>query len=324
MKKASAGQALVATPIGSAGFQNQLVDLVDRDERQKRLGYPIPKFPLPTPTDTINVKNITGADRRAGEVLEIGTHLLTDIDRKYLAFNADTVSHASGRSYCILERPMTADSIDVAHVSGCCVALVDIQDTSHRYAFVEQSSTILKSGNAGSFKLIGPVTSTGEQEVAVTFGTETGSYFSIDSGGAVNIPGNGSIVPFTWGGTAESGGQFSWNNPELTWNGPTQYMMLDLTCFILIGSYTAPSSENLFIDMMGKGGGSYPTSLSGGSKIIREFQSTDHDTNNSIMLSFSGRFSMGTGVPYKIGAQGIGGSAVWQINDGYWTVRTFI
>ena len=59
--------------------------------------------------------------------------------------------------------------IDDAHISGVCVAKVNIQSTSDRYAFVESSSNVLKSGKTGQFKLLGPVTATGEQSVVVNF-----------------------------------------------------------------------------------------------------------------------------------------------------------
>lgn len=176
---------VAAGPIRSAAFQNTLVDIVDW-WRQNRMGSGGRNRPSVIPTDVIKVKNISGADRSAGQVLEIGTHLLTTIDRRNLWFNADTVSHAAGRSYCILPRPIPAGEIDDAHISGVCVALVDIQDTADRFAYVETSSNVLKSGTSGQFKLLGPVTATGEQSVAVVFGGEKNAgYFVAVQGDAV-------------------------------------------------------------------------------------------------------------------------------------------
>lgn len=115
--KASPGQNILTTALGSAAFCNNLVDMVDWWKRTVR-GDPKRALPTPIPTDVIKVKNITGANRSAGQVLEIGTHVLTTIDRRDLWFNADTVSHTGGRSYCILPRPIPAGEIDDAYVSG--------------------------------------------------------------------------------------------------------------------------------------------------------------------------------------------------------------
>jgi hypothetical protein len=164
--RASAGQDLLATALGSASFVNDLIDMVNE---WKRGGRPQLAFSPPIATDVIKVKNITGADQAAGKVLELGTLLYTPIDRRNLGFNADTVSHIVGRSYCVLPRPIPSGKIDDAHIAGVCVAKVNIQSTSDRYGFVESSSTVLKSGKTGQFKLLGPVTATGEQSVAVCF-----------------------------------------------------------------------------------------------------------------------------------------------------------
>lgn len=206
MAKVSPGEDLEGSILESAPFVNDLVDM--RDEwRQRQRGVQRKPIFLPTPTDTIKVKNITGADRRAGEVLEIGTHLLTDIDRRNLWFNADTCSHPVGRSYCILERPIPAGDIDAAHISGVCVALVNIQATTDRYAFVEKSSNVLKSGNAGQFKMLGPVTATGEQSVAVCFADDGRPVRFCKPVANITKGNEGSVTLYEYDGTTETAGQ---------------------------------------------------------------------------------------------------------------------
>src|SRR4051812_36391350 len=122
--RASAGQDLLTTALGSASFVNSLIDMVNQWQRGSR---PQLAFSPPIATDVIKVKNVSGADRTAGQVLELGTHLWTDVDRRNIGFNADTVSHVVGRSYCILPRPIPTGEIDDAHVNGVCVAKVNIQ-----------------------------------------------------------------------------------------------------------------------------------------------------------------------------------------------------
>lgn len=200
--KASPGQNILTTALGSAAFCNNLVDMVDWWKRTVR-GDPKRALPVPIPTDVIKVKNVSGVDRSAGQVLELGTHLWTDVDRRNIGFRADTVSHTSGRSYCILPRPIPSNEIDDAHIAGVCVAKVDIQATTDRYAYVTVSSNILKSGEAGQFKLLGPVTATGEHSVAVTFADDGRPFCFGQTPVAVAKGATGTFTIYDFNGTTE-------------------------------------------------------------------------------------------------------------------------
>lgn len=148
---------------------NRLLECLADYEKNKRKPKRNKDEPLPIPTDCIKVKNISGADRSEGQVLELGTFLLTTVKKTNPWFNADTVSHNGGKSYCLLKEPIKSNKFGIAQVSGVCVAKVDIQATTDRYAYVVNSSLNLKSGEAGQFKLIGPCTSTGVQTAVVGF-----------------------------------------------------------------------------------------------------------------------------------------------------------
>lgn len=159
---------------------NEIIDAKDFVLKFKAVIQALAKLKLPAapiPTDIITVKNITAVDRLAGEVLEIGDVLFDRVMRNEIGFEADTVSHTGGRSYCILARPVPCGEsgdeangkLGPAHISGVCVALVNIIATTDRYAYVKPSETKLTSGKAGQFKILGPVDSTGEQTVAVSF-----------------------------------------------------------------------------------------------------------------------------------------------------------
>lgn len=202
MQKPGVGSNLLSSPIGSAQFQANLVDMVDWWKKYVR-GNQSGAYQPPIPTDIIKVKNISGADRSAGQVLELGTHLWTDVDRRNIGFRADTVSHTSGRSYCILPRPIPSNEIDDAHVAGVCVAKVDIQATTDRYAYVTTSSNILKSGEAGQFKLLGPVTATGEHSVAVTFADDGRPFCFGQTPITVAKGATGTFTIFDFNGTTE-------------------------------------------------------------------------------------------------------------------------
>lgn len=202
--RASAGQDLLTTALGSASFVNSLIDMVNQWRRGSR---PQLAFSPPVATDVIKVKNITGADQAAGKVLELGTLLYTPIDRKNIGFNADTVSHPVGRSYCVLPRPIPAGGIDDAHIAGVCVAKVNIIATTDRYGFIEVSSAVLKSGKAGQFRLLGPVTATGEQSVAVCFADDGRPVRLCKPVSNIAKGASGNVTLYDYDGTTETAGQ---------------------------------------------------------------------------------------------------------------------
>lgn len=206
MQKPGPGTNLLASPVGSAQFQANLVDMVDWFKRVVR-GNQSGAYQPPIPTDVIKVKNITGANRSAGQVLELGSLLYTDLTRRNIGFNADTVSHPVGRSYCILPRPIPTGEIDDAHISGVCVAKVNIIATSDRYGFIELSSNVLKSGKAGQFKLLGPVTATGEQLVAVCFADDARPARLCKPVSNIAKGASGDITLYEYNGTTEAAGQ---------------------------------------------------------------------------------------------------------------------
>jgi hypothetical protein len=151
---------------------NEIVDAKDFILKYKGVIQALAKLKLPTapiPTDVITVKNISGADWAAGSVAELGVILFDRVLRTEIGFKADTVSHAGGRSYCILAKPLPDGGIGPAHISGVCVARVNVISTDDRFAFAETSSHVLKTGKAGPWKLLGPITATGEKDVVVCF-----------------------------------------------------------------------------------------------------------------------------------------------------------
>lgn len=188
-----------------AATWNDILDSKDDYLRRKKRGKGRKAEPLPIPTDCIKVKNITGSDCTEGQVLELGTFLLTAPPKKtHPWFNADTVSHNGGKSYCLLKEPIKSDKIGVAQVSGVCIAKVDIQATTDRYAYVVNSSLNLKSGEAGQFKLIGPVTTTGVQTAVVSF-AEYGRLTRFGKAdGAISKGSSGTISLWHYDGSTES------------------------------------------------------------------------------------------------------------------------
>lgn len=325
MQKATRGQSLVATPIGSAGFQNTLVDIVDW-WRQNALGKGRASNPSSTPTDVIKVKNITGSDRQAGQVLEVGTPLLTTLDRRRLWFNADAISHATRRSYCILKRPIPSGEIDEAHISGGCVAKVDIQATTDRYAYVEASSYNLKSGSNGQFRLLGPLTSTGVQDVAVIFSEAAPpSYFRSSEGGFGLVA--GTMLDCTFGDVSgnpsDVAGEFTWSHPELTWNGAEgTKAKVTISCRMATGG-TPTSSEWFTVALVQDYPAGFPTSL-GDEGIV--FAIGAQDKTLLQPLCSVQRLTLHNGAKYRLRAQrilGSGGTISMNISRTFLMVETY-
>lgn len=192
---------------------NELIDAKDFILKYKGIIQALAKLKLPSapiPTDVITVKNITAEDRLAGEVLELGDVVFTRVRREEIGFEADTVSHTGGRSYCILAKPLpcgeTGDEangkLGPAHISGICIAQVDIIATTDRYAYVKPSETILTSGKAGQFKILGPVDATGEQTVAVTFADDDGAILFGKLDGTMVEGGSATVSIYDWSGTS--------------------------------------------------------------------------------------------------------------------------
>jgi len=127
----------------------------------------------PIPTDMIKVRNSSGAQRRAGEVLEADLRglLMTDVTATHLWIDANIPSGLV--RWGILRKTLPDGEIGELQLSGVCKALVDIQDTSDRRAGPVVSSAVLKSGSSGPLKLLYAPASTGEQECIVQFDAAT-------------------------------------------------------------------------------------------------------------------------------------------------------
>ncbi len=146
----------------------RMLDWWKRTQAMGQGGAPDKSFPVPT--DVIKVKNVTGSDRDAGDVLELGDCAVDEASRSEPYFEGDTPSHSYGHSFCVLTRPIPAGGTDSASVSGWAVARVEIQNAADRFASIQLGSHVLKSASGGGdFKLLGPVTATGEQSVVVVF-----------------------------------------------------------------------------------------------------------------------------------------------------------
>lgn len=121
----------------------------------------------PRETDIIKLRNTSGASRRLGEVLKIEGKAITTVSDEHIWLLG--VEPTADCYFGILKRPMLDDEIDQVQVSGCCIALIDIQDVDHRRADIVAGEYVLPSSNSGPIEILYAPESTGEQTCVVRF-----------------------------------------------------------------------------------------------------------------------------------------------------------
>lgn len=124
--------------------------------QKSRGGLIGPPQDIAIPTDLVKVKNLTGANRAAGEVVELGDILTSALDRRALWFEGNAPSPAAAKSYAILKEDIPTNKIGLAQVSGICVAEVDVTDADHHFVVVNSSDYNLQSAPYGSRILYQP------------------------------------------------------------------------------------------------------------------------------------------------------------------------
>lgn len=119
--------------------------------------------------DVIKIQNGSGASLVRGTALEIGDLLISNIEPGGYYFEGDTPSDVD-KPYAILRQPIASTYTNEAVVSGVCLARVDVQNTSHAYATLVKSSSVLDSTSMGTIRILNSLSSTGVQECLVQLG----------------------------------------------------------------------------------------------------------------------------------------------------------
>lgn len=159
--KAQSGDDLRIT---AAGW-NKSIDAGDYYERVKRLGEGVTSQPFSIAP--IKVRNNTGADRRAGEVVGIGSLLLDELTNNYMWFGSSSPTECEPFGVYIHATPN--GKIGSVSVAGACKALVDINDECHRFANVADGEYVLQSDDTGPVRIIYAPAGTGEKTCLVAF-----------------------------------------------------------------------------------------------------------------------------------------------------------
>lgn len=125
------------------------------------------KKAIPPWTDTVKVHNLTGDDRERGDVVQLGGYLLSPVDLHVLLFEGNTPADPVTARFAILHQGLDEDQTGLAHVSGACVAKVNVTDATHTHATPEAGEYVLQSAGSGPVELLSLPNGTGEQELVV-------------------------------------------------------------------------------------------------------------------------------------------------------------
>lgn len=152
----------------SATEWNRHVDASAAYHRTKARGEPRTPRTGGSDTNIVKVKNVSGDDRRRGEILEFSDFALddpADLDLPMLWLEGDTPTLANG--FGVLLRATPEDDLEDCQVLGACFALVNVISASHQFASPKHGTCVLQSAPVGSVRILYKPSGTGEKECAV-------------------------------------------------------------------------------------------------------------------------------------------------------------
>lgn len=172
--KVSPGSKFRGSPLTSAATVNGILDAAEDYTKRRQLGRGVDPIRKTLPTDLVRVRNDSGSDRRAGEVMSVGAAIIDEdqLTNEFLWFQG--LAPNTSEKFGILRKPLPEDKIGELQVSGVCKAWVNITDLSHERAKVTPGSYVLTSADTGQFKLLWTPGETGEQDCVVVFADRQG------------------------------------------------------------------------------------------------------------------------------------------------------
>lgn len=153
-----------------AGVYNDILDVIRDYKRSRSLGGAAQRGAPATETRVL-IKNASGsAITNPFSVLEVSARLGAAEDYRNKKTLQGVTPTSAARPVAILQAGAASGELVEAVVAGTTLARVNVVSTSDRYAdAVSGDSDKLKSGAAGRFEIVEPLTSTGIQVVQVRF-----------------------------------------------------------------------------------------------------------------------------------------------------------
>jgi len=113
-----------------------------------------PERQQPVNPCTAMIRNSSGADRRQFECLELAVEpQLSKVTRENIWINGIEPTD-TGIPFSVLLQPVTAGKWALGQVAGICPAWVDIQDVSHRWAYLPAGEYVLVSSGDGDVCIV--------------------------------------------------------------------------------------------------------------------------------------------------------------------------
>lgn len=163
--KPQAGQIFIP----SAQLTRDTIDVVN-DFKKRQLRNPNDPNRAPVPTDSVIIKNASGAARRRGEILEITGIAETTARRDARWFTGGSPTPGLTKRYVVLSNETPNNGFDEAQISGMAWALVNITSTSHNRCTIAASTYVLQSDEDGPIEIVYQPSGTGEKECWVQIG----------------------------------------------------------------------------------------------------------------------------------------------------------
>lgn len=234
-RKAIPGQPLVV----SAGEYNAAMEAGQWFAQQQAMGKA-----RGLPVGAVNpclvkVRNDVGSDLSTGDVVELGSSVLTAPDRQHL-WLAATQRTAPDPSCAILVEPIPDEAIGWAQVAGVCIASVDVVDADNTHARFIASSNTLKGDFGGWARILWKPSGTGVKTCVILAASGEQTVRQATASGTITSGSSGTAEIYVNG--ASRGTVTAWNDwiatPANIPNGTELYVQYfhDLDKWRIVGA----------------------------------------------------------------------------------------
>ncbi|MGD9633328.1 MAG: hypothetical protein AB7E98_06015 [Pirellulales bacterium] len=192
-EKVATGQKLKQTPIHRAGFINDTIDVVNA-HKEGRLQGATDALPSSRSRVQVEVRNLTGGDLGRGQLVQLGSHLLTDVSEDHPWFEGNLVADPVRSKFAILNRPIKAGQIGPAQVAGVCLAHIFVLDPAHKHAVPSAGATVLITSKVGPVELLMPAPGLGLRHLWVKLDHKENYCYHVTLATGITAGGTGSVV----------------------------------------------------------------------------------------------------------------------------------
>ena len=227
----------------------------------------------PMPTDTLTIKNSSGANRRQGDVLEVSDPLITTLDADHLWLDGILPTAAAGKVFGVLRQPLPSTAIgsSVLQLNGTCLAFVNVTDTGHNYADVAASNAVLQSGASGPVQIAYKPAGTGERTCLVRLGSPSSGENEVQQ---FTIS-ESSISATAW--IDDSNGKYpaAYTHPDVILDGTDITIQTTgsylITLYVDCNGFSVPSNDVVYTAQLGRYRSGAWATVGPGSFVVWEF-----------------------------------------------------